>query len=440
IHRDISPSNILVDDTGAQPVAKIIDFGISKEVNREHSISSQLIGKPQYMAPEQYRPKVYGENEKIDTRVDLWSFGMVAYELLSGKRIAQQLNLNTDSSGWIEDLKQADIDVCLETIAEPWRRVLQRCLVKHAAQRAKTADELLDLLNEKKSAPQEQGTQKTIVVPPEPPPPPSPRKLKWVKFFAAAATAGILLLFVANPLWEIFGIKNENEASVVYQKDSLINDTLNAALLKKENDTSVTDIDGNKYKTVKIGEQVWMAENLKTTHFNEGTEIPHVTANKIWENLESPAWCNFENKSSLDAKTGKLYNWYTVSKGDLCPTGWHVPSDDEWDQLIGYLGGVKEASNKMKSTTGWYYWEGWGQEEKIYSNGNNSSGFSGRMGGFRVNSSWGEFAWNYSADWWSSTQSGINEAWYRSICAYQSKVDRVKGHKRDGLSVRCIRD
>jgi sulfatase modifying factor 1 len=198
IHRDISPSNILVDDSGAQPVAKIIDFGISKEINGEHSVSSQLIGKPQYMAPEQYRPKVYGENEKIDTRVDLWSFGMVAYELLSGKRIAQQLNLNTDSSGWIEDLNQADIDVCLEKIAEPWRKVLQHCLVKHAAQRAKTADALLDILNGK-TQPTDPVKQDTIVVtpePPPPPPPPPPPELNWKKYLPIAAVVLALLVIV----------------------------------------------------------------------------------------------------------------------------------------------------------------------------------------------------------------------------------------------------
>jgi sulfatase modifying factor 1 len=199
IHRDISPSNILVDDSGAQPVAKIIDFGISKEVNREHSVSSQLIGKPQYMAPEQYRPKVYGENDKIDTRVDLWSFGMVAYELLSGKRIAQQLNLNTDSSGWIEDLDQGDIDVCLKTIAEPWRRVLQHCLVKHATQRASSADALLDILNGK-TQPTDPVKQKTIVVPPEPPPPPPPPPpgLNWKKYLPIAAVVLALLMIAIN--------------------------------------------------------------------------------------------------------------------------------------------------------------------------------------------------------------------------------------------------
>ncbi|MFN5371860.1 MAG: Hsp70 family protein [Bacteroidia bacterium] len=140
IHSDISPSNILVDDSGAQPVAKIINSGFSKVMYGDIFICNQ------YMAPEQYRPYLYREDEKIDTRVNLWSFGMVAYELLSGKRMAQQLNLETED--WrIEDPNQADIDVCLETLAEPWRSVLQRCLVKHAAQRAKTADELLDLLN-----------------------------------------------------------------------------------------------------------------------------------------------------------------------------------------------------------------------------------------------------------------------------------------------------
>jgi serine/threonine protein kinase len=165
MHRDISPSNILIDDSVAEPVAKIIDFGISKKVNFENSVSINLIGKPQYMAPEQYRTKLYGENGKIDTRVDLWSFGVVAYELLSGNHLSYNLNINTENWDWVEDIEQAKLNQLIESIQEPWKSVLMRCLVKHANQRVSAADELLDLLNGKTTSPIP-DEQKTILLKP----------------------------------------------------------------------------------------------------------------------------------------------------------------------------------------------------------------------------------------------------------------------------------
>lgn len=116
---------------------------------------------------------------------------------------------------------------------------------------------------------------------------------------------------------------------------------------------SVTDTEGNTYKTIKTVTQTWMAENLKTTKYNDGTLIPNVSDNTAWTQLSSGAYCWYSNDINNKSTFGALYNWYAVNTGKLCPEGWHVPGDDEWTTLTGYLGGEDVAGGKMKSTSGW---------------------------------------------------------------------------------------
>ncbi|MBT5269507.1 MAG: hypothetical protein HOL70_08685, partial [Candidatus Marinimicrobia bacterium] len=103
---------------------------------------------------------------------------------------------------------------------------------------------------------------------------------------------------------------------------------------------TVTDIDGNVYETVKIGDQIWMAENLKVTHYRDGSAITQVTDNTAWSNLSTEAYCIYDNNASNEVDTyGALYNWYAVSDGrNIAPEGWHVPTDAEWKELEMYLG------------------------------------------------------------------------------------------------------
>jgi len=119
----------------------------------------------------------------------------------------------------------------------------------------------------------------------------------------------------------------------------------------------VSDIDGNYYKTIQIGSQIWMAENLKTTRYNDGSNIPLVTDNTAWSNLTTPGYCWYNNDAATYKNVyGALYNWYAVNTGKLCPSGWHVPSEYEWTLLVNYLGGVYAAGGKLKETgtTHWY--------------------------------------------------------------------------------------
>ncbi|MGA1977669.1 MAG: FISUMP domain-containing protein [Bacteroidales bacterium] len=200
-----------------------------------------------------------------------------------------------------------------------------------------------------------------------------------------------------------------------------------------EKDYITDSRDGQQYKTVKIGSQVWMAENLRTTSLNDGQTIPMVTDNAAWSASTSPAFCWYKNDEvSYKPVYGALYNWYAVNTGRLCPEGWHVPTDAEWTALITYLGGESVAGGKLKET-GRIHWispnEG----------ATNESGFTALPGGSRLGT--GSFYFMvFSGLWWSATDSYSSLAWLRSMHYDQSSVRRSTYGKRSGFSVRCIKD
>jgi len=205
-----------------------------------------------------------------------------------------------------------------------------------------------------------------------------------------------------------------------------------------KNPTTVKDIDGNVYSIVKIGEQFWTKENLKTTKFSDGSGISNVTDNTAWSNwalLSSPAWCNYENSADSSAIYGKLYNWYTVADPrKVCPTGWHVPTDSEWTVLTDFLGGAPVAGVKMKTTYGWNDYNG------LSGNGSNESGFSGLPGGLRNGYS-GEFlVIGDGGGWWSSSESSSTNSWNRSLDYNSGPTYRNGDYKQSGFSVRCLKD
>jgi uncharacterized protein (TIGR02145 family) len=199
----------------------------------------------------------------------------------------------------------------------------------------------------------------------------------------------------------------------------------------------VVDFDGNLYQTQIIGTQEWMAENLKSSSYCNGELIPNITDGSQWSNLTFGAWCNYENVVSNNSNYGKLYNWYSISDPrNICPCGWHVPSDSEWGVLINYLGGSSLAGGKMKVTG-----------NSIWNSPNvgatNESGFSALPGGYCDSLSL-FYNLGYSGNWWSSTevfsQWGISNAWFRSISYDYSSAYRNATSIKNGFSVRCIRD
>lgn len=206
---------------------------------------------------------------------------------------------------------------------------------------------------------------------------------------------------------------------------------------------SVTDQDGNIYATIVIGDKEWMAENLRTSTYCNGDQIPNVTNGDDWVNLSSGAWVHFENSSQYENPYGKLYNWYTVDDArNICPCGWHVPTDAEWTELTDYLGGELVAGVKMKSTgtisAGTGLWADF--ESDFNEEATNESGFSGLPGGSR--GAEGYYGLENSGFWWSSTESDpSNLAWCRSLHYYFGNIGRSGLDKGDnGFSVRCVKD
>jgi uncharacterized protein (TIGR02145 family) len=196
---------------------------------------------------------------------------------------------------------------------------------------------------------------------------------------------------------------------------------------------TMTDQQGNVYKTIVIGAQEWMAENLKTTIYRNGNAIANITDNAQWEGLTTGAWASYNNDSQNDCPYGKLYNWYAVADpGHVCPTGWHVPTDDEWTTLTDYLGGAAVAGGKMK-TTGLQYWI------SPNTGATNESGFSGLPGGGHYSNGSFDGVGSFG-NWWSSSEYDTNSVWYRYLTYYNGSAYQYSSNKQSGFSVRCLRD
>jgi len=229
---------------------------------------------------------------------------------------------------------------------------------------------------------------------------------------------------------------------------------LASSFTEDDSSITVTDIDGNVYKTVKIGTQVWMAENLRTTKYNDGTSIPKVTNGLAWlSRIKNPGYCFYNNDAANKNTYGALYHWYAVKTNKLAPTGWHVPTDAEWTTLENYLiangynyDGTTTGNKIAKSLaalTGWTTCTGIGAIGNDLTK-NNTSGFSALPGGYRGSYfGLGNGAFYLVGDygnWWSSTQFGASNAWYRGLYG-GTTVDRDHYYnKSSGFSVRCLRD
>jgi uncharacterized protein (TIGR02145 family) len=194
---------------------------------------------------------------------------------------------------------------------------------------------------------------------------------------------------------------------------------------------TIKDIDGNVYKTVTIGKQVWMAENLKTSKYNDGTSIPLVMDSTAWKALKTPAYSWYNKYIANKEIYGALYNWFAVKTNKLCPSGWHVPNDAEWTTLTTYLGDVNVSGGKLKEK-GTIHWK------NPNTGATNESGFTALAGGHR--NFVGTF--NYSGDlgyWWCSEEYNASNAWFRNMSSSSSSVGRYDYSKNGGFSVRCLR-
>jgi uncharacterized protein (TIGR02145 family) len=223
-------------------------------------------------------------------------------------------------------------------------------------------------------------------------------------------------------------------------------------ILEKEivNNDVVLDIDGNIYQTITIGTQTWMIENLRVTKYNNGIAIPNVTDNLIWANLSTPAYCWYNNDEDTYKSTyGALYNWYTVNTGNLCPLGWHVPTDSEWKQLEMALGmsqsdadageeprGTNEGSKLAGNAI--YWAEGVLKSNPAFG----TSGFLALPSGNRNLNYGGTFSGiGYYGYFWSGSKTVNDYAWARCLAYNYSKAHRYSSNSaKVGFPVRCIKD
>ena len=209
---------------------------------------------------------------------------------------------------------------------------------------------------------------------------------------------------------------------------------------------TVTDIDGNVYQTIIIGNQEWMSENLKVTHYRNGDAIPHLTNDVDWTSTSSGAYCVYENNESIVSIYGRLYNWFAVDdRRNIAPVGWHVPTDAEFKELEMYIGmSQSEAddtgyrginvSGELKES-GSTHWK------SPYAGATNESGFTALPGGYRYYNGGNYNHLGSSGSFWTSTKSPKKTAWFRTLDYHWSEVYRNSHYfKTYGFSVRCVRN
>jgi uncharacterized protein (TIGR02145 family) len=194
----------------------------------------------------------------------------------------------------------------------------------------------------------------------------------------------------------------------------------------------IQDQDGNSYKTVKIGNQTWMAENLRTTKYNDGTSIPLVMDKNAWIVLSAPAFCWYNNDTINKSTYGALYNGYAVNTEKLCPKGWHISTDSEWAALIDQFGGENSAGGKLKES-GTKRW----MEPNL--GATNESGFSSLPGGTRFSNGL-FFSIKTAGLWWTLNKANALNGWYWSMNYSSLTVMRNFTDLTNGNSVRCLKD
>lgn len=200
----------------------------------------------------------------------------------------------------------------------------------------------------------------------------------------------------------------------------------------------VKDADGNTYQTIKIGNQLWMAENLRTSKFCNGDAISHVKDENDWRYTKEAAWCYQDNNIKLGKEYGKIYNWHTVADDrNICPCGWKVPDESDWDALAEALGGNAVAGGKMKVKGS--VEENTGPWHDLNESGTNESGFNGLPGGGRDGVG-GFLKPGFAGGWWSSTPESSDAAFGRGLAGGAGNLLRDSEHKNSGFSIRCVKE
>lgn len=194
---------------------------------------------------------------------------------------------------------------------------------------------------------------------------------------------------------------------------------ISSAIYAQKKLKTITDIEGNSYRTMVIGKQEWMIENLRVATFNDGTPIPNITDKTEWMRAATPGYSWYDNDSSNKTTYGGLYNWYAVNTGNLCPKGWRVPADSDWAILLGTSDNRNTIFKNLEET-----------------------GFSAIPGGYRYGYYWGTglfYEKGANGYWWTATEATTTHGWSRTISLQKLKVYRSYFEKSNGFSVRCIK-
>jgi uncharacterized protein (TIGR02145 family) len=212
---------------------------------------------------------------------------------------------------------------------------------------------------------------------------------------------------------------------------------------KQVDNVPVKDADGNIYQTIAIGNQVWMVENLRTTHYRNGDAIPQITEINEWSALTTGAACDYKNDEKNSGVYGKLYNWYAITdKRNICPKGWHIPTDEEWHTLVLFLDSAAKIDNSIiesKKAGGKLKENGTSHWSAPNTGATNETGFTGLPGADRIYNGYFEIHTKFGY-YWTSTENGSELAWFRVLDYDYPGVLRFQGFKKNGFSIRCIRD
>lgn len=230
-----------------------------------------------------------------------------------------------------------------------------------------------------------------------------------------------------------------NFSEIAQQLDTCaLNEVLNYQLLY----STVTDLDANTYRTVLINNTEWMAENLRNSRYQNGDPIQKLFLNDAWTEATGGAYTWFDNDSAaFDCPYGKLYNWYAASDSrNICPVGWHVPSDVEWSELINFLDPSAEGGNAANSAgsklkaIGLAYWA------TPNPDATNETGFSTISSGYRSSAEGSFLSLTYLAYFWSSNEANSYSAYERYLANNVGAAYRGTASKSEGFSVRCMRN
>jgi uncharacterized protein (TIGR02145 family) len=440
LNRDIKPDNVIVTKEGR---VVLIDFGSARDFADGKTTTQTAMLTPGYAPPEQY-----SDRAKRGPFTDIYALGATMYYMLTGEKPIPVTDRNLEelipphrlNPGITSQVSSA---VMLAMELRPEHRF------QHIAEMREALKSIQENPDQKK--PEESViSKKTEPVKPEAGE--GKKKSRTGLFLLIAIVMlGSMVYFLRDKSTAALVMENTEESESIEIENHSGSSTLESTKNERENQDkldqqaeqdlqnkakeygTLSDIQGNQYQTVRIGNQVWMAENLDVDRFRNGDRIPEAKSEEEWkragENGE-PAWSYYQNNTSNGVQYGKLYNWYAVSDPrGLTPKGWSIPNDREWTTLSEYLGGEEGAGDKMKSTSTW----------KGNGNGTDESGFSGLPGGYR-NDVGGFYHVGSDGYWWSSTEDGISRAWDRGLYYEYGYLVRSSSSEGEGFSVRCLRD